>query len=238
MQQKEKTNSNIKNGRIVSLICCIFAGVLIAALIIICILHHDQISVAAITAVLPEHKTEAVAVMLLLFGLKSLSIFVPCGILYAVSGIVFPKSTALLVNISGTAIMTSLPFWIARIGGARHVEKIIDRHPKMELLKNKQSENSLFFAFIIRIIGIFPCDLVSTFFGITQIPYRKYILGTMAGFLPTICIFTVMGMSVRDVSSPGFIISVCLECVVAISSYIFYRVMKKKQMNEQGGSEC
>ncbi len=238
MQRNGKTRFLTKAAHITPMLCSAVSMLMICGVLIVCMVHRDEISVASITAILPSRETTAIGVMLLLYCFKSLSIVFPCAVLYAVSGIVFPRATALLVNILGTMLMLSLPFWIARKCGAQYVEKIINKHPKMALLKDKRSKNSLFFAFIIRVIGIFPCDLVSAFFGITTIPYHKYLLGATVGFLPSICIFTVMGMSAHDVTSPAFIASVCTECGITIFSCVFYKILKKKQINRQGGSEC
>lgn len=213
-------------------ICYVIPALLIVTLVALCIVFRDEINADTIAAIVPDNYAMAAVFMLMLFGIKGLSVVIPSVILYAAGGMIFPRATALLVNIFGTVIMTSIPFWIGRKGGSRYVEKMVSRHPRMDLLKERQQENSLFFAFVIRAIGIFPCDLVSAFLGATAIPYDKYIVGTTLGLLPTVTLFTIMGMSVHDITSPAFIISVCLECAITISSYIFYRYLHKKKQTD------
>ena len=63
----------------------------------------------AIAASVSGNPWLAAAVLLAMFALKSVSVFFYAGILYAASGILFPLPIAVLVNLCGTAIMTTLP---------------------------------------------------------------------------------------------------------------------------------
>lgn len=204
----------------------ILSGVL--ALLILCIIYRDKITADEIAKITPANQVAASLMMLLLFGIKSFCIFIYCGILYAASGMIFPLPLAFAVNVCGTVIMTSVPYWFGRKADIHYMDELIEKYPKISFLKAAQEKNSFFLSFIIRIVGILPCDLVSAFFGASTMPYKRYILSTVLGFLPMIGAFTVMGMSVHDVTSPTFIAAAGAEAVIMIGSCVFYAAVRKK----------
>ena len=82
---------------------------------------------------------------------------------------------------------------------------------------------------VIRLMGCLPGDVVSMYFGASGIRYREYLTGTLIGLTPSIVIFTVMGMSADDVTSPAFIISVCCEILTALTSIIWFFCWNRKR---------
>lgn len=200
----------------------------VGLLFIFCVIYRDKITAAEITKLTPANQVTAALMMLLLFGVKSFCIFIYCGILYAASGMIFPLPIAFAVNICGTVIMTSIPYWFGRKTDMHYMDELIGKYPKMAFLKAAQGKDSFFLSFITRIVGILPSDLVSAFFGASTIPYKKYILSTVLGFLLMVSAFTMMGMSVHDVTSPTFIAAASAEVLIMIISCIFYAVVRKK----------
>ena len=61
-----------------------------AALIIVIIVNRDKITVDAIISYTPSNLFLAALVLLLLFALKSLSVFFASIVLYTVAGLLFP----------------------------------------------------------------------------------------------------------------------------------------------------
>lgn len=70
-------------------------------LIVLCFLNRDALSVSDILQYSPANPFLAAFVMVLLFALKSLTVVLFCGFLYAAAGILFPLPVALLVNLIG-----------------------------------------------------------------------------------------------------------------------------------------
>ena len=199
------------------------------AIILACFLYRDDISVEGILRYTPQDPWLAAVVMLALFALKSLSIVIYSGILYVVSGILFPLPAAIFLNLCGTAIMLSLPYFIGKKTGTSAVEYIKAKYPKAEALHELQVKNDLVFSFAARIVRM-PSDIVSLYMGAIHVEYKKYLLGSLLGMLPHTITYPIMGMSVSDIRSPEFIISLCAELayiVITAAIYAFYR--KKHQ---------
>ena len=200
-----------------------------AAVILLCFLYRDRITVENIVNFTPENPVLAVGIMLLLFAFKSVTFVIYGSILYAVNGILFPLPFAILLNMAGSAIMATLPFLIGRRNGSGLLVKLTEKYPKLSVLRKLPSENGFFLSMVIRLMGCLPGDVVSMYFGASGIRYREYLTGTLIGLTPSIVIFTVMGMSADDVTSPAFIISVCCEILTALTSIIWFFCWNRKQ---------
>ena len=102
---KRDWGKNILHSRIYKII------ILCVWLIILgtCLLYRDRFSVESVLRASPQNMPLAALFMLLLVALKSISVFIYCGILFIASGIIFPLPAAILVNLLGAAVMVSLP---------------------------------------------------------------------------------------------------------------------------------
>ena len=130
---------------------CIWGG-----LILLCLFNRDKITVENIVSFTPKAPVIAALVMLCLFALKSVTVFVYGGLLYAASGILFPLPAAILVNILGTAVMTTIPFLIGKKAGKNVMGELIQKNPKLEILQDIPNRNEFFVSLFMRIIGLLP----------------------------------------------------------------------------------
>ena len=64
----------------------------------VCLVNRDRFSVDGVLHYSPRNPLTAVLFMLFLFALKSLSVFIFSGILFAASGILFPLPAAIAVS--------------------------------------------------------------------------------------------------------------------------------------------
>jgi len=203
-------------------------GLVWLAIILACLLHKDQFTLEGILTYTPRQPLLAVLVLLALFALKSLSIFLYSGLLYAASGILFPLPAAIAVNIVGTAVMVSIPYWLGKRLGNRTVQYILKRYPKAAFLHDLRSNNDFFFVLIVRLLGILPADIVSAYMGAVNVKYRNYLPACLLGFLTTCILFPVMGMSISDMRSPQFLIAAGIELAVMLASCIAFYFYRKK----------
>lgn len=195
----------------------------------ICFLHRDWFSVENVLEASPGNQVLSALFLLALFALKSLSVFIYCGILFLAAGILFPLPTAILVSLLGAVIMVSVPYWLGRRVGGELVESIVRKYPKTEVLRRAQMENQLFLSFITRIINILPSDILSLYMGASGVRYGKYLLGSIAGMLLTIVTFPIMGSSITDPASPLFIASIAVQAVVTVVSITGYGLYLRRR---------
>ena len=118
---KRKTQQIIKYGALAVWV----------ALILLVFINRDSITVDAIINYAPSNYFLAALVLLLLFALKSLSVFFASIILFTVSGLIFPLPLAILVNSLGVIIMASEAYLMGRIYGSDLIGTIAEKYPKV-----------------------------------------------------------------------------------------------------------
>ena len=89
-----------------------------------CLLYRDRFSVESVLQISPQNMLLAALFMMVLFALKSMSIFIFSGILFAADGILFPLPAAIGLNIIGAGIMVSLPYFVGKKIGKDMIDKI------------------------------------------------------------------------------------------------------------------
>ena len=198
-----------------------------ACLIAVLAFSGRQLTAQQIFEYSPENPALAAAFLVLLYALKSLSVVFPLLVLYLAGGLLFPAPVALAVNILGTVVCLSLPYWVGRWSTGSMTELLAEKYPKVRTLLNLQQQNDFFFAFLVRVVGFLPCDVVSLYLGSAALPFGSYLMGGMLGMLPGILTTTLMGGSIRDPRSPQFIISVSISVALSVTSIILYRRMTR-----------
>lgn len=201
-----------------------------AALLLFCLLNKDRFTVDGVLSYTPENAVLSAAFMMFLFALKSISVFIFSGILFAANGILFPLPAAILLNVLGAAIMVSLPYWLGRMLGGDVVGRIVEKYPKAAAFRQLQTGHELLFSFIARAVNILPSDIVSLYMGAMGISYRKYLPGSILGMLLSLITFPIMGMNIANPGSPAFLWSIGIQAAVsAVSIGGFWLGRRKKK---------
>lgn len=196
-------------------------------LVLICWSQRERLTIKGILDFTPEKLVLAVLMMLGLFLVKSITFVIYGNILYAASGILFSLPAAVLLNIAGTAIMASVPYFMGRRAGTGFLNTLTSKHPKLSVLKDVPQKHPLSSSVIIRLLGILPGDLISIYFGAGGASYWRYLTETLIGLFPSIVIFSVMGMSMNDITSPAFWLSILAEIVLFLTSFMILFILKK-----------
>ncbi len=205
-----------------------FPLIAVAIIALIAFRYRSWFSLEYLSAHMPAEPLAAAALILLLFGLKSLSIVFPILVLYALSGILFPPIPALLLNLLGTAVVVSLPYGLGRLSGTELVEHIFAKYQKAAHLRDFQQHNDWFVAFFFRVLGILPGDVVSMYFGASRLTFWRNLLGGLAGMFPALLAGTFLGSSITDPTSPTFLASAAGMVLISLLSVVFYRFLRKR----------
>lgn len=200
-----------------------------AAILIFCLLNRESFTVDGVLAYTPKNDLLAAAFMMFLFALKSMSVFIFCGILFAVNGILFPLPAAIGLNILGAGIMVSLPYWLGKRLGKDAIDRIVQKYPKVERLRSMHTDHEFTISFFMRMINLLPSDILSLYMGAVGVRYRKYLPGSLLGMLPPIITFPIMGMNISTPGSPAFLVSACVQAAITVISIGGYWLYHKKQ---------
>ena len=198
--------------------------------VLICVFIIGEISVKDILWYTPNNYLLAAICIIGFYVLKSLSIVFPIIVLYISAGSIFPYFWAVIVNILGIAACISVPYWIGYFSGHKFTKFLVKKYARVEKLNEFKHDNEWFFTFIVRLIGVLPCDIVSILMGSSKISYQKYILGSLAGMLPTMISATVVGVTITNPHSPAFIISSIFTILLSVVSILIYRKKSHPQL--------
>ena len=206
-------------------------GLLIVWCIIIagCFYFRKELTTEQILNHTPGNLLAAFFMMMGLFAVKSVSVVIYSGLLFAVSGMIFPMKFAIAVNFCGAAIMVTLPWLIGKKGGGTMVSSIMKKYPKTEKLKEICTGNGFILTFLLRVIGKIPSDVLSLYLGAIGIDYKVYFAGSMLGLLPQLFTFPIMGMNIQNIHSTEFRISVGIEAIYMACSAGLYWIYSKKR---------
>lgn len=203
-------------------------GLIWVGIIAICVIHRKELSAEGIARFTPKNPWLAAVVILALFTLKSLSVVIYSGLLYAANGILFPLPVAIILNLTGTVIMVSLPYQIGKRTGASVVDAIRAKYPKAEAIHDLRAKNDFLFSFLVRMVRM-PSDVASLYMGAVHVAYKKYLLGSLLGLLPHTITYPMMGMNIQDIRSPQFMISLGAEIAYILVTSAVYTLYRKKK---------
>ena len=185
---------------------------------------RNALTAEAIADRSPRQAGAAILFLLLLYGLKSLSVAFPLSALEAAGGLLFPFPLALIVNLCGVLLAHSLPFLLGR-REQDDLTSLTHRHPRLARLKPdpKQPGQTVFF---LRLAGAAPGDLVSLWLGATGIPFRAYFLGDLIGSLPRVAAATLLGSALWEIGSTRFWLSLLPGAGLTLLSFLLWRHLR------------
>jgi len=186
----------------------------------------------------PENVWLAAAVLLFLYALKSLTVAFPIKALYIGAGILFRPWglwLGIAVNALGIAACVSLPWLIGRFSGQALLERLIEKYPKAKQMDRLKRDNAFFFVYLVKLIGIIPCDISSMILGAMDIPFWSMVGGSVLGMLPAMIATTVLGANVMNPRSPSLYLSFGMVIVLSLLSTLLYRkVIQRKHPKGEG----
>ncbi|MCQ2480993.1 MAG: VTT domain-containing protein [Clostridia bacterium] len=166
---------------------------------------------------------KALATILGVYAVKGAAFVVPASLVYIAVGMSIPIMWALAVNTVGIVIEITISYLIGVILGGNFVTK------KLKATKNGQKifkiyeEHSKSSVLIMRFAGL-PIDFCSLFFGAMRVNYFSYVLMSLAGILPRVILFTILGEKVYGLIPMEYVIpvaAVALVIVVIVSTIKF-----------------
>jgi uncharacterized membrane protein YdjX (TVP38/TMEM64 family) len=194
----------------------------------VCFIASPELSVQTLLDHTPQNPVAAAAAILVLYVLKSVTVFFPLIILEIAVGHLFSHWVAFLINFIGMLIILTVPYWIGRATGMDAIQKQIQKHPKFGEILDKQQDRSFFLCFFLRVISCLPGDIVTMYLGATKTPFWKNLVAGALGVLPGMISATLMGESIQDPQSPMFWLSAGLMILLAALSVLFYYLYRRR----------
>ncbi len=162
---------------------------------------------------------------------------IPMGFLCVISGIVFPITQAVIINLVFCIFFFSVKYvegqfigggWTGMILGIKQLHFVRD------WIQFKGTGNP-YVLFVSRLVPSIPLGMVSKYYGSMRYDFVYYTFLSILGFAPRLFIYTKIGSAIFNPFSVQFIvlimIIVAFTGVSVITFNVFYGI-KSKQMNQ------
>ena len=213
--------------RVTRLIFQMLPGIIGGLLVIWLFISGSQIGPEDTAQHAPRQPLLAALAMLGLYGVKSLSVFLPMLPLQLAVGFLFRQPIAVLINGLGYALGAAISFFRGRSAGTETIDQLLEKYPRLSGLVRGSKGSNVFLSFILRVIGMLPMDVTSMYLGSTGVPFLSYLLATMAGALPKVVAITLVGDSITEPGSPAFLLSAAFTAGLTVLSSLFYLWYRK-----------
>lgn len=146
--------------------------------------------------------------------------FLPGAVLTLAGGALFGPVIGVLYNITGATIGAALSFLIARYIASDYVSECASGRLK-QLINGVEDEGWRFVAFV-RLVPLFPFNLLNYALGLTRIRFIEYFIATCLFMLPGAIAYTYLGFAGREAVAGGEgLINTLLIAVALLAVVIF-----------------
>lgn len=196
---------------------------LLVAVSVLALRFMNHLSLQQVKAAIESLGVLAPVVFILMCVARGV-IFIPCGLLSALGGMLFGPLLGTIFALSGLTAGSVITFFLARGFGKGWAQRILGH--KYDEYEGYISKDSFYCIFLMRVVPILPFDAVSCISGMSRARVDKYILATLMGSLPGVFIYVFFGDSVRSMSIRRVAISAVLIAVFAILPFLYKKLMK------------
>jgi uncharacterized membrane protein YdjX (TVP38/TMEM64 family)/rhodanese-related sulfurtransferase len=186
----------MNNNRLIRvlLLLGLVAGVTLA------IIYRDQFDGAAFEAWVRDAGPLAPLLFILVYAAAAV-LFLPGSVLTLAGGALFGPVLGTLYNLTGATLGATLAFLIARYLASDWVAKKAGGRVK-QLINGVEGEGWRFVAFV-RLVPLFPFNLLNYALGLTRLRLLHYIIATYLFMLPGAVAYTYLGYAGREAIAGG-----------------------------------
>ena len=186
----------MNNNRLMRIV--LFVG--LATAVGLAILYRDRFDAAALEAWVRDAGAVAPLVFMLVYALAAV-LFLPGSVLTLAGGALFGPVLGTLYNLTGATLGATLAFLIARYLASDWVAEKTGGRVK-QLINGVEGEGWRFVAFV-RLVPLFPFNLLNYALGLTRLRLSHYIIASYIFMLPGAIAFTYLGYAGREAVAGG-----------------------------------
>jgi len=191
----------------------------LAAAIALAISYQDRLDGAALEAWIQGHGTIAPLLFILVYALATV-LFLPGTVLTLMGGVLFGPLWGAFYNLAGATLGATLAFLIARYLASDWITQRTGGRVK-QLIKGVEGEGWRFVAFV-RLVPLFPFNLINYALGLTRIRLLHYVIATYVFMSPGAVAYTYLGYAGREaVAGGGGMLQKGLLALVLLAVVVF-----------------
>jgi uncharacterized membrane protein YdjX (TVP38/TMEM64 family) len=186
----------MNNNRLMRI--ALFLGLLAA--VTLAIIYRDQFDATALESWIRDAGPVAPLLFMLIYALATV-LFLPGSVLTLAGGALFGPVLGTVYNLTGATLGATLAFLIARYLASDWVADKTGGRVK-QLINGVEGEGWRFVAFV-RLVPLFPFNLLNYALGLTRLRLLHYILATYVFMLPGAIAYTYLGYAGREAVAGG-----------------------------------
>jgi uncharacterized membrane protein YdjX (TVP38/TMEM64 family)/rhodanese-related sulfurtransferase len=175
-------------------------GLTLLAAVSAAVVLRDRFDAAALETWVSSAGAAGPLLFMALYALATV-LFLPGSVITLAGGALFGPVWGTLWNLTGATIGASLAFLIARYLGADWVARRAG--PRLQSLNEGVSAEGWRFVAFVRLVPLFPFNLLNYALGLTRIPFLAYVLASWLFMLPGAFAYTWLGYAGREALAGG-----------------------------------
>lgn len=175
-----------------TLLAALLVGISVAAL------YHEQFSGVALEGWVQNAGVAAPLIFMALYAVATV-LFLPGSVLTIAGGALFGPVWGTFYSLTGATLGATLAFLVARYLAADWVARKAGGRLK-QLIEGVEAEGWRFVAFV-RLVPLFPFNLLNYALGLTRIKLSHFILASYICMLPGGLAFTYLGYAGREAAA-------------------------------------
>ena len=208
-----------------------------AALTLLYMAAFSGVSAEGVRAALLRYGDLAPVIFMLLFAVLP-AFFFPVAVLAFAGGLLFGLLWGSVYTFIGAVINCALMFFLARRIGREKIRALVQRKlPSVwqARLKKAGGRKGFLLLIILRLIPAVPYNLINYAFGLTEMPFAAYMLGSAIGIIPGTLVFINIGDKALDVTSPSFWIALgLLVLLLAVTAFMSKKLFPNNDKDTNG----
>jgi uncharacterized membrane protein YdjX (TVP38/TMEM64 family) len=175
-------------------------GLALVSVIGLAVAWRDRFDVAALQTWVESAGSAAPLVFIALYAAATV-LFLPGSVITLAGGVLFGPVWGTLWSLTGATLGASLSFLIARYLGGDWIARRAG--PRLSRLNDGVAAEGWRFIAFVRLVPLFPFNLLNYALGLTRIAFLPYVLASALFMLPGALAFTWLGYAGREALSGG-----------------------------------
>jgi uncharacterized membrane protein YdjX (TVP38/TMEM64 family)/rhodanese-related sulfurtransferase len=168
--------------------------------ITLAIVYRDRFDAAALEVWIKDAGVLAPVVFMLIYALATV-LFLPGSVITLAGGALFGPVLGTFYNLTGATLGAALAFLISRYIASDWIADKAGGRVK-QLINGVEGEGWRFVAFV-RLVPLFPFNLLNYALGLTRIRFWHYLIATYVFMLPGALAYTYLGYAGREAIGGG-----------------------------------
>lgn len=173
---------------------------LLIGAISIALVYRDQFNADSLRAWVEDTGSAAPLLFMLIYAIGTV-LFLPGSVLTLAGGALFGPLWGTIYNLTGATLGATLAFLIARYFASEWVENKAGGQVK-RLKQGIEKEGWRFVAFV-RLVPLFPFNILNYALGLTRIPLSHYLITSYICMLPGAFAYTYLGYAGLEAAAGG-----------------------------------